>query len=77
MNISANILSQVVRCDSCTMNIQKFEIHTLHTHTQVAVITDFPLSALIHMHEAMAMCETAHCQPGLNGQGHKERESYI
>ncbi len=49
--------------------------HTLCTHTRAVVIPVFPLPALLHMHEAQAMCEAAHCQPGLNGQGRGRRES--
>lgn len=47
------------------------------THTQVVVIPVFPLAALFHMHEAEAMCEAAHCQAGLNGQGRGGRESCV
>lgn len=36
----------------------------IYTHTPVVVIPVFPLPALLHMHEAQAMCEAAHCQPG-------------
>lgn len=34
----------------------------VHTQTRVVVILVFPLAALLHMHEAQAMCEAAHCQ---------------
>lgn len=46
-----------------------------HTHTRVVVIPVFPLRALLHMHEAQAMCAAAHRQLGLSGQGRCGRES--
>lgn len=52
-----------------SIHLLEISTHRTHTETRVVVIPVFPLPALLHMHEAQAMCEAAPCQPGLNGQG--------